>query len=65
MNVSSQQAGAVGATTPTWRVVVAASIGNALEWFDLVVYGFFAATISKLFFPSGNETVSLMIALGT
>lgn len=47
------------------RVIIAASLGNALEWFDLVVYGFFAATISKLFFPSSDETVSLMLALGT
>ena len=45
--------------------VVAASIGNALEWFDLVVYGFFAVTISKLFFPAGNDTVSLLLTLGT
>ncbi len=48
-----------------WRAVVAASIGNALEWFDLVVYGFFAVTISKLFFPAGNDTVSLLLTLGT
>ncbi|TDN67527.1 MFS transporter [Paraburkholderia sp. BL10I2N1] len=48
-----------------WRVVVAASIGNALEWFDLVVYGFFAVFISKLFFPAGNDTVSLLLTLGT
>ena len=27
--------------------VVTASIGNALEWFDFAVYGFFALTISK------------------
>ncbi|WP_027729648.1 MFS transporter [Variovorax paradoxus] len=47
------------------RVIIAASLGNALEWFDLVVYGFFAATISRLFFPSTDETVSLMLALGT
>ena len=47
------------------RAVVAASIGNALEWFDLVVYGFFAVTISKLFFPAGNDTVSLLLTLGT
>ncbi|AKJ67852.1 membrane protein [Pandoraea thiooxydans] len=54
-------------TTPphAWRVIVSASIGNALEWFDLVVYGFFAVTISKLFFPSGNDTVSLLLTLGT
>jgi hypothetical protein len=25
---------------PTWRIVAAASIGNALEWFDLLVYGY-------------------------
>ncbi|MEQ5840986.1 MFS transporter [Paraburkholderia acidicola] len=49
----------------TWRAVVAASIGNALEWFDLVVYGFFAVIISKLFFPAGNDTVSLLLTLGT
>ncbi|CAM02060.1 MHS family proline/betaine transporter-like MFS transporter [Saccharopolyspora erythraea NRRL 2338] len=47
------------------RVIVAASIGNALEWFDILVYGFFAATISKLFFPSDDETVSLLLTLGT
>jgi MHS family proline/betaine transporter-like MFS transporter len=49
----------------SWRVVVAASIGNALEWFDLVVYGFFAVVIAKLFFPTGNDTVSLFLTLGT
>ncbi len=50
---------------PPWRAVISASIGNALEWFDLVVYGFFAATISKLFFPTGDDTVSLLLTLGT
>jgi MHS family proline/betaine transporter-like MFS transporter len=50
---------------PVRRVIVAASIGNALEWFDILVYGFFAATMSKLFFPSADETVSLLLALGT
>ena len=48
-----------------WRVVAAASIGNALEWFDFVVYGFFAVTMARLFFPTGNETVSILLALGT
>lgn len=48
-----------------WRAVVAASIGNALEWFDFVVYGFFAVTMAKLFFPTGDETVSLLLALAT
>src|SRR5712691_6441368 len=48
-----------------WRAVIAASVGNALEWFDFVVYGFFAVTMAKLFFPAGNETVSLLLTLAT
>jgi MFS transporter, MHS family, proline/betaine transporter len=49
----------------TWHAVAAASIGNALEWFDFVVYGFFAVTIAKLFFPAADEAVSLLVALAT
>ena len=45
--------------------VVAASIGNALEWFDFAVYGFFALTISKLFFPASDQTLSLLLTFGT
>src|SRR5580698_6364293 len=48
-----------------WREVSAASVGNALEFYDLVIYGYFAVVISKLFFPAANETVSLMLAVGT
>jgi MHS family proline/betaine transporter-like MFS transporter len=48
-----------------WRAVIAASIGNALEWFDFVVYGFLIATMAKLFFPTDNKTVSLLLALLT
>jgi MFS transporter, MHS family, proline/betaine transporter len=47
------------------RVIVAASLGNAMEWFDFLVYGYFAVTIAKVFFPSGNETNSLLLTLGT
>lgn len=48
-----------------FRLIGAASIGNALEWFDILVYGYFAVTISRVFFPTGNETVSLLVTLGT
>jgi MFS transporter, MHS family, proline/betaine transporter len=47
------------------RIIAAASIGNALEWFDLLIYGYFALTISRLFFPSNDQAVSLLLALGT
>lgn len=38
------------------KAVVASSIGNALEWFDIIVYSSLAVVISKLFFES--ESVS-------
>jgi MFS transporter, MHS family, proline/betaine transporter len=47
------------------RIIIAASLGNALEWFDFLVYGFFAVTISKVFFPTGDETAGLLLTFGT
>ena len=49
---------------PAYRVIVAASMGNALEWYDFLIYGYFAVTIAKVFFPAGNDAVSLLQALG-
>src|ERR1700745_2950782 len=46
------------------RLIVAATIGNVFEWFDFVVYGFFAVTIAEVFFPAGNPTASLLITFG-
>jgi MHS family proline/betaine transporter-like MFS transporter len=45
-------------------VIVAATIGNALEWFDFLSYGYFASTLAEVFFPTGNPTVSLLITFG-
>ena len=47
------------------RLIVATSIGNALEFYDLLAYGYFASTLSKLFFPLHNATMSLLLTLGT
>ena len=47
------------------RAIVSSSIGNALEWFDILIYGAFAVVIAKQFFPTGNETVSLLLTFGT
>ena len=47
------------------QIIVAASLGNALEWFDFLIYGYFAVTISKVFFPGGDETASLLATFGT
>src|SRR6201746_2448270 len=47
------------------RAIVATVLGNGFEWFDFMVYGFFAITIAKLFFPTGNELTSLMLSVAT
>ncbi len=56
--------GAVVAMPSRRRLIVAATIGNVFEWFDFVVYGFFAVPIAEAFFPHGNPTVSLLITFG-
>ena len=47
------------------RLVVATSLGNALEWFDISVYAYFAIYLSKAFFPTGDSTTSLLLTFGT
>jgi MFS transporter, MHS family, proline/betaine transporter len=47
------------------RAILVSTIGNALEWFDFMVYGFFAVIIAKLFFPATNPTVSLLATWAT
>ena len=54
-----------GQTPPLNRTIVAAMAGNVLEWFDFVVYGFFAVTIAKVFFPANSPTVSMLVTWGT
>jgi MHS family proline/betaine transporter-like MFS transporter len=47
------------------QIVIATSAGNALEWFDIAIYGFFAIYIGKHFFPTTNQTASLLLTFGT
>ena len=62
----TENAAPQGMATPRLSsVIVAATIGNILEWFDFLVYGFFAATLAEVFFPASSSTVSLLITFGT
>ncbi len=47
------------------RAVAAASVGNALEFYDFITFAFFAIQIGHAFFPTGNAFLSLMAALAT
>ncbi|MFI8963772.1 glycine betaine/L-proline transporter ProP [Streptomyces sp. NPDC053493] len=47
------------------RAVRAASLGNAMEWFDFGVYAYLAVTLGHVFFPAGNDTVQLLSSFAT
>lgn len=46
-----------------YSTVGAVVIGNALDWYDFTLYGYFAVTIGKLFFPAASSWTSLLSAL--
>jgi MHS family proline/betaine transporter-like MFS transporter len=42
------------------KALTAAVIGNLVEWYEFTVYGFVAAVIGQLFFPSSDATTPLI-----
>ena len=64
MTADTMRAAALPKQPSMRRLIVAATIGNVFEWFDFVVYGFFAVTLAEVFFPAGNPTVSLLVTFG-
>ena len=44
--------------------ILRATSGNFLEQFDFFLFGFYASSIAKAFFPSDNETASLFYTFG-
>ncbi|MFM0299935.1 MFS transporter [Paraburkholderia sediminicola] len=51
--------------TPTFTTIAAITVGNGLEFFDFIVYSFFAVLIGSSFFPAKDPVVSLMLAVGS
>ncbi len=47
------------------RHVAAATIGNALEFYDFLIYAFFSIQIGHAFFPAQSAYGSLMLSLAT
>ena len=47
------------------RAVFASVIGNGMEWFDFLIYGYFAKTIAHVFFPANNAFLSISLTLAT
>ncbi len=47
------------------RIILAASAGNALEFYDFTVFGYFAQQIAATFFPSSSPATGLLLTFGT
>ena len=65
MSATASELSPVRGSGAATRLIVAASLGNALEFYEILVYGYFAVTIAKVFFPAADEAVSILVTLGT
>jgi MFS family permease len=54
-----------GAPVLSLRQVSAVAAGNALEFYDFLIYFLFAAQIGQVFFPGRSDEDSLVLALAT
>ena len=58
--------GQPAAAPPATRAqIVSVALGNALEFYDFLIFSFFAIQIGATFFPSDNPVNSLLAALAT
>lgn len=63
LNMNVVDASATSASSTRHSTVIAAALGNGLEFFDFTVYSFFGPIIGKLFFPASDEFASLLMSL--
>ncbi|GBR04123.1 MFS transporter [Acetobacter oeni] len=48
------------------RTILATTLGGALEWYDMLLYGMFSVTFSRLFFSTGQGgPLALALSLGS
>jgi MHS family proline/betaine transporter-like MFS transporter len=52
-------------TAAGWRIVMLASLGGTLEFYDFVIFGVFARDIAAAVFPSASPIASLMASFAT
>jgi MFS family permease len=52
-------------STPKPIQVAAAVVGNALEWYDFIIFGFLTVVIARLFFPADSQYASLLLTTAT
>jgi hypothetical protein len=47
------------------RVIVAASVGNVIEWYDFYIFGSLAAVLSVKFFEQSHPVAALLSTIGS
>ncbi|MBV8497257.1 MAG: MFS transporter, partial [Gammaproteobacteria bacterium] len=65
MSAASASTAPRSATPSHARVILAASLGTAFEWYDFFLYGSLASIISRQFFAGVNPTSAFIFALLT
>src|SRR6266478_921744 len=48
-----------------WKVILAASVGTMIEWYDFYIFGSLAVVLSQKFYPPGNATFAFIAYLST
>ncbi len=46
------------------QLLISCMIGNAIEWYDFVIYGYFAVVFGALFFPNADPFIQLLASWG-
>ena len=65
MSVQANKAIGGQLTRGGWRMILLASLGGTLEYYDFVLFGIFAREIGQAVFPSQDPLVSLMVTFTT
>jgi MFS family permease len=52
-------------TAAGWKIVLLASLGGTLEFYDFVIFGVFARDIAQALFPATDPIVSLLLSFAT
>ncbi|WP_250523665.1 MULTISPECIES: MFS transporter [unclassified Caballeronia] len=61
MESASEQVAVPTERATRGNVLVAAAVGQLVEWYDFAVYGFSVPIIAHLFFPSQSKSAALML----
>ncbi len=65
LSIEQTRSGSPATPEASARLIIATTIGNALEWLDFSAYALFAVFIAREFFPAESELASLLAVFGT